>query len=632
MRFNAFLLALCGALMPAAGQVRLQPLEPPVVMPDGNPFLSWSDETRYSRTYHVNGNHPKASDQNPGTEALPFQTINRAAQVLRPGERVLIHAGVYREMVRPRFSGEGPDRMIAYEAARGEEVIVKGSRILEGLWERSLDPHDQRPGGAPSRNVFSKKLWMTTLPDSLFENGYFAFRTPNASDEDLDLMSWALRWKGRIPYTLPRGLLFQEGRRMAQLATYEDLVRLPGSYWVAPGGKSVHIHPFDGVDPNGKLLEAAVQPHLFAPESPGLGFIRVTGLILEQCANGIPRVGVGALYTMGGHHWIIERNTVRHVNSVGIEMGYRTFEAGDRRAAPRNDHDLGYVIVRRNRVYDCGTAGIRGLNVSHALVEDNEITDCGWQDAEFHWEAAGIKLLVNRGTLVRNNHVARLQASCGIWLDWDNQNSRVAGNVIHDVQTVQGAIFIEASPQPNLVDNNVIWNIDGQGIRAADTDNLVIAHNLFGRIAEDLVYARVATDRSIRGRKLTSTGNRVLNNIFVDVRKPIASGDPSNAADYNVYVSTQAGSAQVRDSGPHTVSITGDVQFDEREMRLTWKPGQALSAAPPVAGCPEDFYGRARSTENNVPGPFLAFSNPATVELAGFPVLERGRIQPRGEF
>src|SRR5208283_153698 len=275
---------------------------------------------------------------------------------------------------------------------------------------------------------------------------------------------------------------------------------LPGSYWVAPDGKTVHIHAFDSVNPNGKLFEAAVQPHIIQPETPGLGFIRVSGLILEQCANGLPRVGVGALYNMGGHHWIIERNTVRHVNSVGIEVGYRTFESGDERAAPRTDPDLGHMIVRHNRIYDCGTAGIRGLEVSYALVEDNDISDCGWQDAEFHWEVAGIKLLVNRGTLVRNNHIARLQASCGIWLDWDNQNSRVTGNVIHDIQTVQGAIFIEASPQRNLVDNNVIWNIDGQGVRAADTDNLVIAHNLIGFIAEDLVFAEVATDRSIRGR------------------------------------------------------------------------------------------------------------------------------------
>jgi hypothetical protein len=609
MRSSIPLLTLFGAMLCAA-EVNYQPVAPEAILPDGKPFLSWTDQTRYTKTYHVSQNHPRASDENPGTEALPFRTINQAAQVLKPGERVWIHAGTYRELVRPKFSGEGPEHMIAYEAAPGEQVIIKGSRVLETRWERSRDPKGERG------SLFSRKLWMTTLPDSLFENGYFAFRTPNASNEELDLMEWALRWKGRIPYTLARGLLFQDGRRLSQLATYEDLVRLPGSYWVAPDGKTVHIHAFGGVDPNGKLFEAAVQPHIIQPETFGLGFIRVRGLILEQCANGIPRVGIGALYTMGGHHWLIEQNTVRHVNSVGIEVGYQTFEYRDKHFPPRTDPDLGHHIVRHNRIYDCGTAGIRGLGVQHALVEDNNISDCGWQDAEFHWEVAGIKLLINRGTLVRNNRIARIQAGGGIWLDWDNQNSRVTGNVIHDISTMQGAIFVEASQQPNLVDHNVVWNIDGQGVRAADTDNLTIAHNLFARIAEDLVFEKVATTRSLHGRRLTSTNNRVVSNIFVDVSRPIASGDSSNTADYNIYVSSKNEAAlQVKDDGEHSMSITGDVQFNDRQLLLSFKPGRALPSAPLVKGCERDFSLQQRPAESNIPGPFLAFANGGTVRL-----------------
>ncbi len=120
---------------------------------------------------------------------------------------------------------------------------MKGSRVLEGAWQRS-----RYSPGANAPSLFSKKLWMTVLPDTMFEGGFNAFQTPNATDEEMRLMPWAVEWKGRLPYTLPRGLLFQEGRRMEQLATYEDLVRLPGSYWVAPDGKTIHIHPFGGDD------------------------------------------------------------------------------------------------------------------------------------------------------------------------------------------------------------------------------------------------------------------------------------------------------------------------------------------------------------------------------------------------
>lgn len=614
MRFAVSLVLLWGASVCATAQTGYQPAAPESLMPDGTPFLTWSDRTAYTKTYHVSRNHPQASDENPGTEARPFRTINRAAQLLKAGERVVIHAGEYRELVRPRAGGEGPDRMIAYEAAPGDSVVIKGSRLLTGRWERSLDPND-KANASGARNTFSKKLWMTTLPDELFENGYFPFRTPNASNEELDLMEWAVRWKGRIPYSLPRGMLFQDGRRMSQLAAYEDLVRLPGSYWVAPGGKTVHIHPFDGAGPTGKRFEAAVQPHIIQPETPGLGFIRVSGLALEHCANGLPRVGVGALFTMGGHHWIIEDNTVRHVNSVGIEIGYVTFESGDRRFARRTDPNLGHHIVRRNRIYDCGSAGIRGHTVSNALVEENDVSHCGWQDAQFHWEVAGIKLLVNRGTLVRNNHISYIEGGEGIWLDWDNQNSRVTANIIHHVSTAQAAIFIEASPEANLVDHNVIWDIDGQGVRVADSDNITIAHNLFGRVSEELVDARVATDRSVRGRKLTSTRNRVINNIVIDQGKGIASGDPSNAADYNLYVSTRGGTPAAKDAGTHSTAMAAEVAFDAERMLLTWKAAGQMPAVPAVKNCELDFFRRERDPENNIAGPFLAFRQPAAVRL-----------------
>jgi hypothetical protein len=541
---------------------------------------------------------------------------------VKPGERVWIHAGIYRELVRPRLSGEGQDRMIAYEAAPGEQVIVRGSRVIATKWELSVDPNDQpRAPGETDQNlmlgfpahIFSKQLWMTTLADSLFEDGYFPFRTPNVIDAEFDIMTWALRWKGRIPYTLPRGLLFQDGRRMAQLSAYEDLVRLPGSYWVAPDGKTVHIHPFENANPNGRLFEAAVQPHIIQPQTLGLAFIRISGLTLEHCANGFTRAGVAALFTMGGHHWIIEGNTVRHVNSVGIDAGGRAYEGPD---APRQTTpNPGHNILRRNRISDCGTAGMRGLGVSQALVEDNDVVDCGWQDAEFHWEVAGIKLLICRGTLVRNNRVARIQGGDAIWLDWGNQNSRVTGNVMHDITTVQGAVFIEASQTTNLVDHNFFWNINGEGVRLADTDNAIVAHNFFGRVSEELVVAKVATDRSLGGRRLTSTGNRIVNNVVVDQGKPILFADPGNVADYNVYVSTQAARAAMKDTGEHSVAIQGDVTFDEGRLLLVWKSASPLPTAPLLKECELDFFGLERTADRNVAGPFLGLANPVTLQL-----------------
>lgn len=46
------------------------------------------------REYHVSKN---GSDRNAGTKDAPFATIQRAADVAKAGDRIIVHEGVYRE-------------------------------------------------------------------------------------------------------------------------------------------------------------------------------------------------------------------------------------------------------------------------------------------------------------------------------------------------------------------------------------------------------------------------------------------------------------------------------------------------------------------------------------------------------
>src|SRR5206468_6818857 len=84
--------------------------------------------------YYVDNRSPNSDDNGPGDKARPFRTINKAAQLLQPGERVIIAAGIYRECVRPARGGTGPTQMISYEAAPGAKVIIKGSEVLKDGW------------------------------------------------------------------------------------------------------------------------------------------------------------------------------------------------------------------------------------------------------------------------------------------------------------------------------------------------------------------------------------------------------------------------------------------------------------------------------------------------------------------
>ena len=64
------------------------------------------------------------SDVNDGTEAGPFLTINRAAAVAQPGDTIVVHAGEYREWVKPQRGGLSDQRRITYQTAAGEHVAL----------------------------------------------------------------------------------------------------------------------------------------------------------------------------------------------------------------------------------------------------------------------------------------------------------------------------------------------------------------------------------------------------------------------------------------------------------------------------------------------------------------------------
>ena len=140
-------------------------------LPDGTEFPFWEKPLQFSKTYHVDNQAEAADDAGPGTSERPLKTVNRAAQVLQPGERVVIAAGVYRESVQPARGGTGPDAMISYEAAPGAQVIIKGSAVVtdwkpsEG-WNIGVDPKTNAP----------VKAWELRLDPKLFPSGYIPFQ------------------------------------------------------------------------------------------------------------------------------------------------------------------------------------------------------------------------------------------------------------------------------------------------------------------------------------------------------------------------------------------------------------------------------------------------------------------------
>ena len=89
-----------------------------------------------AREYHV---AKYGNDKNTGTKEYPFLTISHAAKMADQGDTVIVHAGEYREYVKPEHGAGNELGRITYMAAEGEKAVIKGSEIVTG-WEKKNSP------------------------------------------------------------------------------------------------------------------------------------------------------------------------------------------------------------------------------------------------------------------------------------------------------------------------------------------------------------------------------------------------------------------------------------------------------------------------------------------------------------
>jgi hypothetical protein len=79
--------------------------------------------------YYVDRNNPAASDGNPGTEALPWLTIQKAANTVSPGDTVYVKTGVYDERVLISRDGTPASKIIFKALPRRSVQVLHGFRV-----------------------------------------------------------------------------------------------------------------------------------------------------------------------------------------------------------------------------------------------------------------------------------------------------------------------------------------------------------------------------------------------------------------------------------------------------------------------------------------------------------------------
>jgi len=609
-------------------------------LPDGTEFPVWEKPLHFTKTYYVDGQAKTADDNGPGTKERPFRTINHAAQVLQPGERVVIAEGVYRECVRPARGGTGPESMISYETAPGASVVIKGSSVVKDWhpsegWNFGVDPVTKQP----------VKAWELRLDPSLFPNGYNPFEVDNV----IGNRYW-LRYAedNMATYFRRRGLVFVDGHPLEPVENAHELAGpsprslnfftkiqwsplfkefqpYAGKVWIETNGMTLHIRLVNDDGPAKHTIEITTQEQVFTPAQRYQSYIRVKGITFQHAGNGFPVPQRGLVSTNRGNHFIFEDNTFEWANSVGLDIGNEDW------AASWPPQPVGFDVIRGNTFRYCGIEGLGGTGgPQDTLVENNLFEWIGWQDAAMMSESGGTKMHVAKNLLFRNNVIRHIRHGNGIWLDIGNTNVRITGNLFADIpgNVNPHAVHIEGSEALNQIDNNIFDHLTG-GILIRDTNNVIIAYNLF----LDCEEVGVDTVSGINGpRPIFGHTNDVHNlmvhgNVFYKMgRSAIEFTNAHNDADGNLYESPSGpfgfGNPYLRVKTPeppewhnlaswrdeHGWDRNGalaeiDATLDPDKLELTLKVKSEAKPLPDYKGIDTDFFGHAISGDR-LPGPF----------------------------
>jgi len=258
------------------------------------------------------------SDRADGSPEHPLRTIGHAAAIAQPGDTVTVHAGEYREWVKPRRGGISDRRRITYQAAEGEHVVIKGSEVVTG-WE---------PGEG-------------TVWKAVVANDRFGTFNPFAEEIEGDWIVYGEQSTPRrhLGDVYLDGRSFYEVTSLAEVADPPqrtevrddwtqtmDRVRDPEQtrhVWYAEVGEAATTiwANFQGADPNARLVEINVRRSVFYPIEHHLDYITVRGFELAHaaCPWTPPTADqpglIGPNWAKG---WIIEDNVIHDAKCSAI--------------------------------------------------------------------------------------------------------------------------------------------------------------------------------------------------------------------------------------------------------------------------------------------------------------------------
>ncbi len=429
----------------------------------------------HAATYHVS---PNGSDAADGSARRPWRTIEHGAAGLRPGDTLVIGAGIYRELIRLEHGGT-PTAPITLEAEPGARVVVTGADRLDTGWTR------EAPDGVYSRD------WPYVFPIATRPDGTYVLTHP----DDLEH-----RLTGRAEQVMHHERLLRQVLERGQLA--------PGTFWVDLAGKRLYVWLRDSADPTHSDMEASTRSR-WLEVGPGVSYVHIRGIRFRYAANHAQR-GAFSLDSGGSSpptHWLVEDCVFERANGPGASLTGTGHVF--RRCAFQDNGQLGF-----------GTSRCHDMRMEACLIARNNVK--GYSTG---WEAGGLKVTMSRrfafvGCQVVDNR------GCGIWYDIGNEQAEVAGCTITDND--EAGIFYEISYGLHAHDNLIVNNANAgerpggawgeAGITLSSSEGCVVEGNrlLGNRDGIDLREQDRTTpriDQPDHEVQILNRGHRIRNNV-----------------------------------------------------------------------------------------------------------------------
>lgn len=508
-----------------------------------------------NKEFHVAVN---GSDLEEGNKAHPFRTISKAAQVAETGDRVIVHAGEYREWVKPEHSGYSNISRIIFEAAEGEKVVIKGSERIQN-WEHC-----------------EGTVWKVILPNTFFGeynpykeilSGDWLMYTPGSDRHPGEVYLNGVSFYEADSLDEVRNPVMRTGVKGLQWFKTDELILHPEltiyQWFCETNDENTTIYAnFQGADPNQELVEINVRKCCFYPVKSGLNYITVRGFEMAQaaCPWTPPTADQpGLLGVNWSKGWIIENNVIHDAKCSAISIG-KEASTGHNLCSRRHQkpgyqyqmeavfralqigwskEKIGSHIIRDNVIYDCGQNGIVGhMGGVFSEIYNNHIYNIAVKHEFFGYEIAGIKLHAAIDVQIHHNRIHN--TTLGTWLDWQAQGVRVTNNLYYNNDC---DLMVEVSHGPYLVDNNIFasdFTFENAAQGGAYVNNLCCGKMNLLKVLDRSTPYHFPHTTEVAGTAVVYGGDdRFYNNLFVGVagiENCGTAGYNPNTASYAEYV------------------------------------------------------------------------------------------------